>query len=112
MSMLSKQELGSERHTVAARRYSRAINFINEIAEDEPHQTSTSVDIFSNDGNKWYCQVRRGDRQTQPLGPYTKLQAERIQEARRQLIAKRGTARLVFETGRDGLRIACPGGGG
>jgi hypothetical protein len=105
MSILSKQKLGAKRHTVAARRYSRAINFNSEIAVNEPDETSTSVDSFSNDGYKWYCQVRRGDQQTQPLGPYTKLQAERIQEARRELIAKNGTARLVFETGRDGLRI-------
>ena len=93
-------KFGAGEHTVAARRYSRIIKFGNEIADGEPNKTTTSVDIFSNDGNKWYCQVRRGEQQTQPLGPYTKLEAERIQDARRMLIAKKGTARLVFKRNR------------
>ena len=31
------------------------------------------------------------------MGPYSKQQAERMQDIRRRLIAKRGTARLMFE---------------
>lgn len=78
-------------------RYSRPIIFIDEIARQEPPGTSTSVDIFSHDGNKWYCQVRCGQRKTQPMGPFTKRRAERVQEARRTRIAQKGTAWLVFE---------------
>jgi hypothetical protein len=97
MSPLPKR-IGIGLHTAApVRHYSRAINFTNEIAGNEPNETSTSVDIFSHDDNKWYCQVRRGEQKTRPMGPYTKLQAERIQEARRMLIAQKGTARLMFE---------------
>lgn len=49
------------------------------------------------DGSHWYCRVRRGNEKTRPMGPYTKQQAERILEARRTLIAKRGAARIMFE---------------
>ena len=83
--------------TVApAQHYSTIVKFIKEVAKEAPNATPTSVEIFSN-GGQWYCQVRRGDETTKPMGPYTKLQAERIQDARRMLIAKRGTANLVFE---------------
>ncbi|TIO29690.1 MAG: hypothetical protein E5X93_07975 [Mesorhizobium sp.] len=44
-----------------------------------------------------YCQVRRGNEKTRPMGPYTKREVERVQEVRRALIAKRGTARIMFE---------------
>lgn len=83
--------------TVApAQHYSTIVKFIKTIAKEAPNTTPTSVEIFSN-GGQWYCLVRRGDETTKPMGPYTKLQAERIQDARRMLIAKRGTSRLVFE---------------
>lgn len=83
--------------TVApAQHYSTIVKFIKAVAGEEPNETSTAVEIFSSNG-QWYCQVRRGDEKTKPMGPYTKLQAERIQEARRMLIAKRGTARIMFE---------------
>ncbi|WP_037390093.1 hypothetical protein [Sinorhizobium americanum] len=86
-----------------AKHYSRSIIFIDEIARQEPHETSTSVDIFSHDGIRWYCQVRCGDQKTQPMGPFTKRQAERVQEARRTRIAQKGTAWLAFErSGRTG----------
>ena len=83
--------------TVApAQHYSTIVKFMEAVAKDEPNETSTSVEIFLSNG-QWYCQVRRGDEKTKPMGPYTKLQAERIQEARRMLIAKKGTARIMFE---------------
>ena len=69
---------------------------IVQFAKEASNETSTSVEIFSDSGH-WYCRVRRGDEKTRPMGPYTKQQAERIQEARRILIAKRGTARIMFE---------------
>lgn len=85
-----------------AKHYSRSIVFIDDIAKQEPHETSTSVDIFSYDGITWYCQVRCGEKKTQPMGPFTKRRAEQIQEARRARLAKNGTAWLVFErTGED-----------
>ncbi|WP_157785418.1 hypothetical protein [Sinorhizobium fredii] len=85
-----------------AKHYSRSIIFIDDIARQEPHETSTSVDIFSHDGIRWYCQVRCGEQKPQPMGPFTKRQAERVQEARRTRIAQKGTAWLVFErTGED-----------
>jgi hypothetical protein len=83
--------------TVApAQHYSTIVKFIKAVGEEASNTTPTSVEIFS-DGGQWYCQVRRGDKTTKPMGPYSKLQAERIQDARRMLIAKRGTASLVFE---------------
>ena len=83
--------------TVApAQHFSTIVKFIKPVAADEPSETSTSVEIFSING-QWYCQVRRGNEKTKPMGPYTKLQAERIQEARRMLIAKKGTARIMFD---------------
>nr|WIE91361.1 hypothetical protein P9270_028215 [Mesorhizobium sp. WSM4875] len=78
------------------RHYSMNVKFIKEVAKEERDETSTSVEIFSS-GGRWYCQVRRGDQTTKPMGPYTKLQAERIQDARRMMIAKSGTSHLVFE---------------
>ena len=76
--------------------HSKIVQFAKEAAREASDETSTSVEIFS-DGGNWYCRVRRGDEKTRPMGPYTKQQAERIQEARRMLIAKRGTARIMFE---------------
>ena len=84
------------RNVAPAQHYSTIVKFINEVAKNGSNSPPTSVDIFVSDG-KWYCQVRRGDEETQPLGPYTKRQAERIQDARKMLIAKRGTDRLVFQ---------------
>lgn len=83
--------------TVApAQHYSKIVEFDKEVAGEASDETPTSVEIFSDSG-QWYCQVRRGDEATRPMGPYSKLQAERIQDARRMLIAKKGTARIVFE---------------
>ncbi len=76
--------------------YSKMVQFAKEVAGEESQRIPTTVEIFS-DGSHWYCQVRRGNERTRPMGPYTKQQAERIQEARRMLIAKRGTARIMFE---------------
>ena len=76
--------------------HTKIVEFAKEVAGQESHQTPTSVEIFSDSG-RWYCQVRRGNEKTRPMGPYTKQQAERILEARRTLIAKRGTARIMFE---------------
>jgi hypothetical protein len=89
--------LGTGVQVAPAKHYSRLIKFIDEVAKHEPHETSTSVDIFSNDDNKWYCQIRCGKQRTQPMGPYTKRQAERVQDARRTRIAEKGTAWLIFE---------------
>jgi len=36
------------------------------------------------------------------MGPYTKHHAEQIQDARSKLIAKMGSARLIFEAIRKG----------
>lgn len=88
------------RTVVPTQHYSTIVKFINEVAKREPNETPTSVEIYLNEG-KWYCQVCRGDEKTQPMGPYTKQQAERIQDARKMLIAKRGTARLVFQYSGD-----------
>jgi hypothetical protein len=83
--------------TVApAQHYSKIVEFAKEVAREASDETPTSVEIFSDSGH-WYCRVRRGHEKTRPMGPYTKQQAERIQEARRMLIAKRGTARIMFE---------------
>ncbi|WP_434722797.1 hypothetical protein [Mesorhizobium sp. RIZ17] len=76
--------------------HSKIVEFAKEVAGQEAHQMPTSVEIFSDSG-RWYCQVRRGNEKTRPMGPYTKQQAERVQEVRRALIAKRGTARIMFE---------------
>jgi hypothetical protein len=61
-----------------------------------PDRIPISVDIFKADG-KWYCQVCRGGEATQSLGPYSKEQAERIQDIRRSLLAKNGTGLLAFK---------------
>ncbi len=92
-----QQELSTpsaSRTTAPAQHCSRIVEFDEEVVGRE--RTPTSVEIFSDDGH-WYCRVRRGNEKTRPLGPYTKRKAERIQEARKALIAKRGTARIVFE---------------
>ncbi|MBZ9799057.1 MULTISPECIES: hypothetical protein [unclassified Mesorhizobium] len=98
MSTLQREfNVGRDLRIVAPiQHYSKIIEFAKEVAREEAHQMPTSVEIFSDSG-RWYCQVRRGNEKTRPMGPYTKLQAERIQEARRALIAKRGTARIMFE---------------
>ncbi|MDX8502953.1 hypothetical protein RFM99_31810 [Mesorhizobium sp. VK4C] len=79
-----------------AQHCSKIVEFAEEIAKEESDEMPTSVEIFA-DGSRWYCQVRRGNEKTRPMGPYTKQQAQRIQEVRRALIAKRGTARIMFE---------------
>jgi hypothetical protein len=84
------------RPTAPAQHYSKIVEFAREVAREASDETPTSVEIFSDSGH-WYCRVRRGDEKTRPMGPYTKQQAERIQETRRMLIAKRGTARIMFE---------------
>lgn len=89
--------------TTPARHYSRPIVFIDEIAQKEPHKTSTSVEIFSHDEIQWYCRVRCGEQKTPPMGPFTKRRAEQIQEARRARIAQEGTAWLVFERTEEGV---------
>ena len=76
--------------------HSKIVEFAKEVAGQESHQLPTTVEIFSDSG-RWYCQVRRGHEKTRPMGPYTKQQAERVQEVRRALIAKKGTARIMFE---------------
>jgi hypothetical protein len=81
--------------TITDRRYSKIVTFAEQVARG-PNEPPTSVEIFSK-GARWYCRVRRGDEKTRPMGPYDKLQAERVQEARRILIAKNGTSRIMFE---------------
>jgi hypothetical protein len=75
-------------------RYSAVVEFIDKVVDRE--STPTSVEIYAV-GNNWYCNVRCGDKRTRPMGPYSKQQAERMQDMRRRLIAKRGTSRLMFE---------------
>ena len=98
----AQQELNiaSMRTVAAPHHYSTTVTFINEVAKRELNETQTSVDIFAVGYNR-YCQVSRGDEKTKPMGPYTKRQAERIQDARRMLIEKGGTARLMFEPTRN-----------
>lgn len=60
--------------------------------------TSVCVEIYRK-GADWFCHVRRGAERTQALGPYSsKQQAERIQDLRRSLLAKRGISMLTFIT--------------
>jgi hypothetical protein len=80
----------------APQHYSTVVEFVNEATDRGPDETPTTVEIYAN-GDRWYCHVRRGDQKTQPMGPYTKQQAERIQDARRMLIAKRGIANLSLK---------------
>jgi hypothetical protein len=84
------------RMVAPARYYSKVVKFIDAVAKEAANHAPTSVEIFSDSGH-WYCRVRRGDEKTRPMGPYTKQQAERIQEARRMLIAESGTSRIMFE---------------
>ena len=79
-----------------AQRYSAVVKFIDGVVDRQPNDPPTSVDIYAV-GNHWYCNVRCGDKKTRPMGPYSKREAERIQDIRRRLIAKRGTAGLMFE---------------
>lgn len=88
-----------------AQHFSGVIEFINDVAKHEPNKKSTSVDIFSNGDNEWYCQVCRGKQKTLPMGPYTKLEAERVQDLRRRVIGREGTAQLVFEPDRRWLAM-------
>lgn len=58
--------------------------------------TPVSVEVYR-EGAEWFCHVRRGAERTQALGPYSsKQQAERIQDVRRSLLAKRGISMLTF----------------
>ncbi|AHG48887.1 hypothetical protein RLEG12_08085 (plasmid) [Rhizobium leguminosarum bv. trifolii CB782] len=104
MSMLPSHDFDSVvlSPSAPAKHYSRLIKFIDEIAEHEPHKAATTVDIYSDDNNEWYCQVCRGGQKTQAMGPYTKRQAERVQDARRTRIAKKGTSWLIFEKTEEG----------
>ena len=112
MSTLSKLNLrAGVQSTAPAQHYSGAVKFIDDVAKHEPNKKSTSVDIFSNGDNEWYCQVCRGKQKTLPMGPYTKLKAERIQDLRRRVIAREGTARLVFEPDRRWLAMTPRGNG-
>ena len=98
MSIMQRElNVSSDLRTAAlAQHHSKIVKFIDEVAKQSADEAPTSVEIFSDNG-RWYCRVRRGDETTRPMGPYTKQQAERVQEARRMLIAKRGTARIIFE---------------
>lgn len=98
MSTALDHENLTERYQVGvyAQRRSKTVKFVSEVAKRELGKAATSVEIFCVNG-RWYCQVRRGDEKTRPMGPYTKHQAEQIQDARRMLIARIGSARLIFE---------------
>jgi hypothetical protein len=96
MSTMQQEPINDVRTVAPTQHYSKIVEFAKEVAGEASDETPTSVEIFSDSGH-WYCRVRRGDEKTRPMGPYTKQQAERIQEARRMLIAKRGTARIMFE---------------
>jgi hypothetical protein len=85
---------GGVRPATSPQRYSAVVEFIDKVVDRE--STPTSVEIYAV-GNNWYCNVRCGDKRTRPMGPYSKQQAERMQDMRRRLIAKRGTSRLMFE---------------
>lgn len=76
------------------KRYSVAVKFMDRAMDRGPN--STSVEIYRV-GNNWYCNVRCGDKKTRPMGPYSKQQAERMQDIRKRLIAKRGIAGLIFD---------------
>lgn len=82
------------RPVMPAPRYSAVVTFIDEVVDRE--SSPTSVEIYAV-GNNWYCNVRCADKRTRPMGPYSKQQAERMQDIRRRLIAKRGTAGLMFD---------------
>jgi hypothetical protein len=91
VSTLSKLNLRAGVQSAApVQHFSEAVKFINDVAKREPNKTSTSVDVFSTGDNEWYCQVCRGKQKTLPMGPYTKLQAERVQDLRRRMIAREG----------------------
>jgi hypothetical protein len=85
---------GGVRPVTPVQRYSATVKFTDKVMDRE--SSPTSVEIYAV-GNNWYCNVRCGDRRTRPMGPYSKQQAERMQDIRRRLIAKRGTDRLMFE---------------
>ena len=91
-----RKTVSGVRKVTPPRRYSTVVKFTDQAVATESGEIPTSVEIYA-EGNYWYCNVRRGDERTRPIGPYTKQQAERIQDIRRMLIAKGGTARLVFE---------------
>lgn len=85
-----------------AKHYSRSIIFVDEVAKHEPHRTSTSVDIFSRDGINWYCQVRCGEQKTQPMGPFTKRKAERVQDAPQDADCAKGHGVAYLRANRRG----------
>ena len=91
--------------TAFSRPYATRVLFIGKASEQPFSQIPTSVEIFARN-NKWYCRVRRGNEETRPIGPYTKQQAERIQDTRRSLLGKKGTARLIFEPVRTDAHAA------
>lgn len=74
----------------------RTVVFVGDVAKEASSQIPTSVEVFKQAG-RWYCRVCRGDEKTRPMGPYTKRQAERLQDARRLLLARKGTARVLFD---------------
>jgi hypothetical protein len=76
-------------------RYSRIVRFVNEADQAAAAEAPTSVDIFAAGGH-WYCQVCRGETRTRPMGPYTRAEAERIQDMRGFIISKKGTSQLIF----------------
>ena len=97
MLTLPKPNLGSDVRVGRAIHNSKLRKFINAITNHEPHEMCTSVDIFSIDANRWYCEVFRGEQKARPMGRYTKRETERVQEARRTRIAAKGTAWLICE---------------
>lgn len=76
----------------ASHRFSTQVRFQDERAGD----VATSVEIYEVGGG-WYCRICRGEEKTRPLGPYSRRQAERVQDIRTSLLAKRGAARLDFD---------------
>jgi hypothetical protein len=98
MSILSPNPHALPHGLLSLRRCATPVQFVGDVMKEPTSEIPTSVEIFEQEG-KWYCHVRRGDEKTRSMGPYTKREAERIQDARRLLLAKKGTARLVFEEG-------------
>ena len=74
--------------------YSVTVKFIDRATDKA--RNSTTFEIYAV-GNNWYCRVRCGDQKTRPMGPFSKQQAERMQDTRRWLIAKSGIAGLISE---------------
>jgi hypothetical protein len=74
---------------------------VEELSDTKP----MSVDIFETAG-KWHCQAHRGEERPQPMGPYSKEQALRVQDIRHSLLARKGAAGLVFVPSRTDPRQA------